>query len=159
MYEVIQKRLDGVYYRAGHTIRGLVADELTKMGKMVGFRWNTNDMKLNLYDKLRSDIKTYGIKLTPNNSATPERTNDNFKARVQAINDASPKKNTNSTIIEKVMQGFKIKTQLLPHLVVGSTCFLEDFGISGAEGNKYIYKIEHTVNNTGLDAFTEIYCV
>ena len=157
--EVIQERLDGVYYRAGHTIRGLVADELTRMGNQVGFRWNTNDMKLNLYDKLRSDIKTYGIKLTPDNSATPERTNDNFKARVQAINDASPKKNTNSTIIEKVMQGFKIKTQLLPHLQCGSTCFLEGFGMSGAEGNKYIYKIEHTVNNTGLDAFSEIYCV
>ena len=158
--EVIQERLDGVYYRAGHTIRGLVADELTRMGNQVGFRWNTNDMKLNLYDKLRSDIKTYGIKLTPDNSATPERTNDNFKARVQAINDASPKKNvSNKTLVEKTLQGFKIKTQLLPHLQCGSTCFLEGFGISGAEGNKYIYKIEHTVNNTGLDAFSEIYCV
>lgn len=158
----IQERLDGVVYRAGHTIRGLVADELSRMGKQVGFTWNTNDMKLNLYDKYRVDIKTYGIKLTPDNSATPERTNDQFKAREQAIDKESPKKNATgikATMIEKPMQGFKIRTQLLPHLQCGSTCFLKGFGITGAEGNKYIYKIEHTVNNTGLDAYTEIYCV
>ena len=158
----IQKRLDGVYYNAGHTIRGLVADELTRMGNQVGFKWNTNDMKLNLYDKYRADIKTYGIKLTPDNSATPERTNDQFKAREQVIDNATPEKDTTgvkATIKEKTMQGFKIRTQLLPHLQCGSTCFLEGFGITGAEGNKYIYKIEHTVNNTGLDCYSEVYCV
>lgn len=159
---VIQERLNGVYYRAGHTIRGLVADELTRIGNQVGFKWNTNDMKLNLYDQYRNDIKTYGIKLTPNNSATPERQNDKFKVRTKIIQKANKKKGikgVKESTIEKTNQGFKIKTQLLPHLVVGSTCFLEDFGISGADGSKYIYKIEHTVNNTGLDAFTEVYCV
>ena len=160
--KVIQKRLDGVYYRAGHTIRGLVADELTRMGNQIGFRWNTNDMTLNLYDKYRSDIKTYGIKLTPDNSATPERQDDKFKVRTQTIQKASKKKGikgVKATTINKASQGFKIRTQLLPHLQVGATCFLEDFGISGAEGNKYIYRIEHEVNNTGLSAYTEIYCV
>ena len=160
--DVIQERLDGVYYRAGHTIRGLVADELTRIGNQVGFKWNTNDMKLNLYDQYRSDIKTYGIKLTPNNSATPERQNDKFKVRTKVIQRASKKKGikgVKASTIEQTNQGFKIKTQLLPHLIVGSTCFLEGFGMSGADGSKYIYRIEHTVNNTGLDAYTEIYCV
>lgn len=158
----IQERLDNVFYSAGHTIRGLVADELTRMGNQIGFRWNTNDMTLNIYDKYRSDIKTYGIKLTPENSATPERQDDKFKARTQVIQRASKKKGIKgikATTVEKITQGFKIKTQLLPHLIVGSTCFLENFGISGAEGNKYIYKIEHEVNNTGLSCYTEIYCV
>lgn len=160
--EVIQERLDGVYYRAGHTIRGFVGDELTRMGNQCGFKWNTNDMKLNLYDKYHSDIKTYGIRLTPENSATPERQEDRFKTRNETIQKANKKKGitgVKKTTIEKQEQGFKIKTQLLPHLQCGATCFLDDFGITGAQGNKYIYKIEHTVNNTGLEAFTEIYCV
>lgn len=160
--KVIQDRLDGVYYRAGHTIRGSVGNELTRMGKQVGFKWNTNDMKLNLYDQYRSDIKTYGIKLTPDNSATPERTNDQFKARNSIIQQSMQQKEITgikATMQEKPIQGFKIRTQLLPHLQCGATCFLEDFGVSNAEGNKYIYRIEHTINNTGLDAYTEIYCV
>ena len=35
----------------------------------------------------------------------------------------------------------------------------EDFGLSGAEGSKYVYQIEHFVNNTGLEAYSLVYCV
>jgi hypothetical protein len=158
----IQERLDNTYYQAGHTIRGLVSDELTRMGNQVGFRWNTNDMTLNIYDMYRNDFKTYGIKLTPYNSSTPEGQDDKFKVRSQMIQKANKKKGIKGVkahIIDKISQGFKIQTQLLPHLQCGSTCFLEDFKIVGAEGNKYIYRIEHYVNNTGLNAYTEIFCV
>jgi hypothetical protein len=55
--------------------------------------------------------------------------------------------------------GFKIKTQLLPFLQVGSTCYLsEAFMMSGAAGNKYIYKIRHVGSNTGTECYTEIWC-
>ena len=146
----------------GFTIRGEVQKTLTMLGNRYGFNWNTNDMKLNMYDKNRNDYKPYGILLTPDNSATPERQDDKFKARTKTIQKASKKKGIKGikeTTIQKFSQGFAIKTQLLPHLACGSSCFLSGFGLSGAEGSKYIYKIEHIVNNTGLDAFSVIYCV
>ena len=158
----IQERLDNVFYRAGFTIRGNVSDTLNLIGNQCGFKWNTNDMKLNIYDKYRADIKTYGIKLTPKNSATPERLDDKFKAREKSIQNVTVTKEITGIkgeIPNKTMQGFKIQTGLAPHLQCGSTAVLEDFNITGAEGNKYIYRIEHTVNNTGLDAYTDIYCV
>lgn len=146
----------------GYTIRGDVQKTLTQLGNRCGFNWNTNDMKLNMYSKNRDDIKTYGILLTPENSSTPERQDDKFKARTKTIQKANKKKGikgSKAIKIEKQEQGFKIKTQLLPHLAIGSTCFLQDFGLSGAEGSKYIYKLEHFANNTGLEAYTLIYCV
>lgn len=162
----IQERLDNVFYGAGFTIRGNVSDTLNLIGNQCGFKWNTNDMKLNIYDQYRGDIKAYGIKLTPENSSTPERLDDRFKAREKSIQNI----NANITVTKQIngvkgnipnkpMQGFKIRTGLLPHLQCGSTAVLEDFNMTGAEGNKYIYRIEHTVNNTGLDAYTDVYCV
>lgn len=157
----IENNIKNVILRKGFSIRGDVQKTLTMLGNRCGFNWNTNDMQLNLYDKNAKDIKTYGILLTPENSSTPERQDDKFKARTKTIQRASKSKGIKGikeTTIEKTDMGFAIKTQLLPHLVCGSTCFLEGFGISGAEGSKYIYKIEHTVNNTGLDAYTVVYC-
>lgn len=157
----IQEVISNSILRKGFTVRGDVQKTLSMLGNRYGFNWNTNDMKLNMYDKNRNDIKTYGILLTPDNSSVPERQDDIFKARTKTIQQQSKKKTTKgvkANTIQKISQGFAIKTQLLPFLAVGSTCFLKDFGISGADGSKYIYKIEHTVNNTGLDAFSVIYC-
>lgn len=145
----------------GYTIRGDVQLALNQLGDWFGFYWNVNDMKFNLYDKNTDNLKTYGILLTPENSATPERQDDIFKSTVKTIQKANKKQNTKAVKaikIQKLSQGFALKTQLLPHLMCGSTCILQDFGITGASGSKYIYKIEHTVNNTGLESYSVIYC-
>ena len=159
----IEENIKKTILPKGFSIRGEVQKTLTILGDRCGFNWNTNDMKLNLYDKNRSDYKTYGILLTPDNSATPERQDDKFKARTKTIQKASKKKGikgVKATSIYKEEQGFKIRTALLPHLLVGSTCYLsEDFGISGASGNKYIYRIVLVGSNTGTEGYTEIYCV
>lgn len=159
----IEESIKNTVLPKGFTIRGDVQQTLTMLGNRCGFNWNTNDMKLNMYDKNRNDIKTYGILLTPYNSSTPERQDDYFKSRTKNIQRASKTKGikgVKATTIQKMSQGFKIKTQLLPHLACGSTCFLSpDFGFAEAEGSKYIYRIEHTVNNTGLECYSIIYCV
>ena len=128
----IQKNIQAVTLPKGFTIRGNVSNTLDLLGVRCGFNWNTNDMQLNMYDKTRSDIKTYGIKLTPDNSSTPERQDDTFKARTKTIQKASKKKGikgVKQTTVQRYDKGFLIKTQLLAHLQCGSTCFLEDFGI------------------------------
>lgn len=160
--ENIKDRLNNTMLPKGFTIRDDVQKTLTMLGNRYGFNWNTNDMKLNIYDKNCKDIKTYGILLTPENSSTPERQDDTFKTRNKVIQRASKSKGIKGIKAQKLEvfnNGFAIKTQLLPHLACGSTCYLQGFGLSGTEGNKYIYKIEHTVNNTGLDAYSVIYCV
>ena len=160
--KILQSRLYNTLLPKGYTSRGDVAITLNDLGNRCGFTWNTNDMQLNLYDKGFQDIKTYGILLTPYNSSTPERQDDKFQARTKTIQKASKKKGIKGikeTTIEKFDQGFKITTQLLPHLMVGSTCFLRDFGMADAEGNKYIYRLRHVGSNTGTNCYTEIYCV
>lgn len=146
----------------GYTAYGDVQITLNDLGNRFGFNWNTNDMKLNMYDKTLGDRKSYGIKLTPYNSSTPERQDDKFQTiteTIQRANKKQGKQGIKETTIEKFNQGFLIKTQLLPHLMVGSTCFLEGFGFADAEGSKYIYKLRHIGSNTGLECYTEIYCV
>jgi len=158
----IQSRISNATLRAGFSIRGDVAKTLTMLGNRYSFNWNTNDMQLNMYDKGKKDIKTYGILLTPDNSSTPERQDDKFKARTKVIQKASKKKSVKgvkATSIESQNSGFKIKTQLLPHLQCGATCYLKDFGLAETEGNKYIYRIRHIGSNTGTDGYSEIYCV
>lgn len=159
----VEEIIKNTVLQKGFSIRGDVQKTLSMLGDRCGFNWNTNDMKLNLYDKNRNDIKTYGILLTPDNSATPERQDDKFKARTKTIKRASKKKGikgVKATTIEKEERGFKIKTALLPYLAVGSTCYLhEDFGISDAIGDKYIYRIRLVGSNTGTEGYTEIYCV
>ena len=106
-------------------------------------------------------MKTYGIVLTPDNSSTPERQNDKFKSLVKTIENNEKKKNikgVKSIKISRISQGFKIRTQLLPHLVCGSTIYLKDFGFADAEGEKYVYKLEHHGNNYGTECYTDIYC-
>lgn len=160
--EDVIDRLQNITFCAGHAVRGQVAKELNLIGNMANFTWNTNDMKLNLYDKAKVPEKTFGIRLTPQNSATPERQNDTFKARTKVIRRASKRKGITgikAQWVEVEKQGFKIRTQLLPFLQVGATCYLSDFNMAGAEGNMYVYKVEHTANNTGLDCYTDVYCV
>lgn len=145
----------------GFTIRGDVAKALDQLGNRLGFNWNLNDMKFNIYDKNREQMKTYGIRLTPENSATPERQDDKFKTQVKTIQKANKKKGVKgvkSVKVEKISQGFLVKTQLLPFLQCGSTCYM-DFDMSDARGEKYIYKIVHHADNMGLEGYTEIYCV
>ena len=145
----------------GFTIRGDVSQALTQLGNRLGFYWNTNDMQFNIYDKNRGDMKTYGIVLTPENSATPERQDDKFKARIKTIQKANKKKKATgikATSVERITQGFKIRTQLIPHLICGSTIYLKDFGYADAEGEQYVYKIEHHGNNYGAECYTDIYC-
>ena len=146
---------------SGFTIRGSVSKALDQLGNRLGFYWNLNDMQFNIYDKNKSQMKTYGIVLTPDNSATPERQDDKFKARVKTAQENSQKKKTKgikAISITKISQGFSIKTQLLPHLVCGSTIYLKDFGFADAEGEKYVYKLEHHGNNYGTECYTVIYC-
>ena len=160
--KVLESRLFNTLLPKGYTSRGDVSKTLNDIGNRCGFTWNTNDMQLNMYDKNFQDIKTYGILLTPYNSSTPERQDDKFQARTTTIQKANKRKGIKGikeTTIEKFDQGFKIKTQLLPHLMVGSTCFLRDFDIADAEGNKYIYKLRHVGSNTGTECYTEVYCV
>lgn len=160
--DAVIERMKYVTYSAGTTIAGLVSKQLNDMGKRMNFTWNTNDMKLNIYDKMNTPTKTYGIRLTPDNSATPERQNDKFKARTKVIRKSNKRKGITGIKAEWVeveKQGFKIRTQLLPFLQVGATCFLADFGMAEAEGSKYVYRIEHTVNNTGTECYTDVYCV
>lgn len=158
--ENVKKRIEGAVLAQGFTVRGEVAQILNMLGNTFGFNWNTNDMKLNLYDKNRQDIKTYGIVLNPDNSSTPERQDDKFKARTKTIKKASKStKGIKETTIEKYERGYKIKTMLLPHLQCGATCYLEGFEMSGAEGEKYIYRIHHVGSNTGTECYTEVYCV
>lgn len=145
----------------GYTIRGDVSKALNDLGNRCGFNWNMNDMKFNIYDKSRSDIKTYGVVLTPENSATPERQDDKFKARVKTIQKASKKKGikgAKASNIVRLSQGFKIRTQLLPHLACGGTVYLKDFGFADASGEQYVYKLEHHGNNYGTECYTDIYC-
>lgn len=158
--ENVKKRIEGSVLAQGFTVRGEVAQILNMLGDVFGFNWNTNDMKLNLYDKNRQDIKTYGVVLTPENSSTPERQDDKFKARTKTIKKATKTtKGVKATTIEKSERGYKIKTMLLPFLQCGSTCYLQDFEMSGAEGEKYIYRLRHVGSNTGTECYTEVYCV
>lgn len=150
----------------GYSVKGDVSKTLDALGKRFNFNWNTNDMKFNLYDKNRKDIKTYGIVLTPDNSSTPERQDDRFKTRIQNLQKQAKTKNikgAKATQDDNIAQGFMIKTQLLPFLQCGSTCRLGNdkskFGIAGAEGDKYIYRIHHIGNNYGTECYSEIYCV
>jgi hypothetical protein len=161
----IMERIQGTTLTKGFTSRGNVSKVLDLLGNRYNFNWNTNDMQLNIYDKNRNDIKTYGIVLTPHNSSTPERQDDKFKSKVTTIQRANKKKGikgVKSVEVERLSQGFKIKTQLLPFLQCGATCHLgkddDTFGISGAEGDKYIYRIHHIGNNYGTDCYTEIFC-
>ena len=145
----------------GFTIRGDVSKTLTQLGDRLGFYWNLNDMQFNIYDKKKSQMKTYGIVLTPDNSATPERQDDKFKARVKTVQKANKKKGIKgikATTITKISQGFKIRTQLIPHLACGSTIYLKNFGYADADGEKYVYKLEHHGNNYGAECYTDIYC-
>lgn len=160
--DTVKKRIEGAVLPIGFTIYGEVANTLTMLGDNFGFNWNTNDMKLNLYDKERKDIKTYGVVLTPFNSSTPERQDDKFKARTKTIRKASKKKGIKGikqTTIQKEERGYMIKTMLLPHLQCGSTCYLQEFGMPDAEGEKYVYRIRHVGSNTGTDGYSEVYCV
>jgi len=157
----LDERIKSVTLSNGFTCRGEVSKVLDQLGNRCGFNWNTNDMQLNLYDKNKTDIKTYGIKLTPENTATPERQDDKFKSRVKTIQKASKKKGikgVKAITVEKISQGFMCRTQLLPFLQCGSTCYM-DFEMSDAKGEKYIYKIHHVGDNTGTECYTEIYCV
>ena len=159
------KLLEKTTLTKGLTCRGDVAQILNLLGNRLGFNWNTNDMKFNIYSKQRDDFKRYGVTLTPHNSSTPERQDDRFKSRVKTLQKANKKKGVKgakSVEITRITQGFKIKTQLLPFLQCGSTCRLgadnDSFGISGAEGDKYIYRIHHIGNNYGADCYTEVFC-
>jgi len=152
---------ENVTLPTGYTIRGDVTKTLNQLGDRLGFYWNTNDMQFNIYDKNRGQMKTYGLILTPDNSSTPERQNDKFQSQVKTIQKASKKKGikgVKAINIVKYQQGFKIKTQLVPHLVCGSTIYLKDFGLADASGEKYVYKLRHVGNNTGTECYTEIYC-
>ena len=145
----------------GFTVRGDVSKALDQLGTRLGFYWNLNDMRFNIYDKNRGQMKTYGLVLTPDNSSTPERQDDRFKGRVKTIQKASKKKGIKglkAVSVEKINSGFLIKTKLVPFLQCGSTIYLKDFGISDASGEKYVYKLRHVGNNTGVDAYSEIYC-
>ncbi len=155
-------KYEDVELPAGYTIRGDVSTALNDLGKRCGFKWNTNDMKFNIYAANRDDIKTYGVILTPDNSSTPERQDDTFKTRVEVIQQASKKKGIKgikATHIEKTEKGYMLKTQLLPFMQIGSTCRLQDFGLAGADGDKYVYKLHHVGNNYGTECYTELYCV
>lgn len=157
----IQKNIQAVTLPKGFSIRGDVSNTLDLLGKRCGFNWNTNDMQLNMYDKNRNDIKTYGIELNPDNSSTPERQDDKFKARTKTMQKASKKKGikgVKAVQVQKISQGFLVRTQLLPHLQCGATCYM-NFEMSDAKGEKYIYKIHHFGSNTGTECYTEIYCV
>lgn len=145
----------------GFTIRGDVSKALTDLGNRLGFYWNLNDMKFNIYDKNRGQMKTYGIVLTPDNSSTPERQDDKFKSQVKTVQRASKKKGIKgikAVSVTRQKQGFMIKTQLVPHLMCGSTIYLDKFGIADAQGEKYVYKLRHVGSNTGTECYTEIYC-
>lgn len=144
----------------GFTIRGDVSKALDELGKQIGFTWNCNDMKFNIYAKGKDDMKRYGIVLTPDNSGTPERQDDKFKyinEVIQKTKDKKGKEKEKKVKVERISQGFKIQTELVPHLVCGSTCYLKDFNMADADGSKYVYKIKHVGSNTGTDAYTEIY--
>lgn len=146
---------------AGFVIDGNVQKALDILGERLGFYWNTNDMQFNLYDKTCSNYKTYGIILTPENSATPERQDDKFKKDTKVLQRANKKQGKEGVkeyTISRVKQGFMIETMLLPFLQVGSTCRL-DFPMADAQGDKYIYKIIHSGNNYGTQATTQVFCV
>ena len=146
---------------AGYSIRGDVAKALDNLGNRLGFYWNVNDMKFNIYDRQRSQFKTYGITLNGDNSGTPERQDDVFKGRTKTIQKASKKKGikgVKAKWVEVQRQGFKITTQLLPFLQCGSTCYC-DFDMADVKGEKYIYKIVHKGSNTGTECSTDVYCL
>lgn len=158
----IEDTLKKSHIKKGFTSRGEVSKTLDTLGNHFGFTWNTNDMKMNIYGKKHTDTKTYGILLTPENSATPERQDDKFKARTKTVQKANKKKNikgVKATTIQKEERGFMVRTQLLPYLQVGSTCILRNFGMNDADGTKYIYKLKHVGSNTGELCYTEVYCV
>ena len=153
-------KIKSVIKPAGYTIRGNVYKTLLALGNELGFNCNYNDMQFNIYDKRCSDMKTYGIILTPENSNTPERQSDKFKTTSKVVQKKSKEKGLPKIThynITRIKQGFKIETMLLPFLQVGSTCYL-DFDLADARGSKYIYKIEHKGSNTGTDCTTTIYC-
>ena len=146
---------------AGFSIDGNVGKALDELGKRLGFTWNINDMQFNLYDKTLSFYRPYGIVLTPQNSATPQRQDDKFKKDSKVIQKANKKQGKESVkeyTISRQKQGFMIETMLLPFLQVGSTCRL-DFPMADAQGDKYIYKIIHSGNNYGTQATTQVFCV
>lgn len=145
-------KINHIRLAKGTTIKGDVSKTLNWLGDLLGFYWNINDMTFNLYDKSCKDIKTYGILLNPDNSATPVRQDDKFKK------ETAERQGSKSTVVKRVGQGFMIETMLLPFLQVGSTCRLE-FDMADAVGDKYIYKIVHQGNNYGTESTTQVYCV
>lgn len=152
MAELEHKDIMGMQYREKSV------KVLNGLADLLGFKWQITNGIFNLYTEKEPE-KHYGIVLNSSNSSTPERQNDKFKVTSKTIQKANKKKGikgVKETSVEKIYNGYMIKTKLLPWLNPGTYC-LCDFGI--LQGVKKIYKVRHRGNNYGTVAETEVYVV
>lgn len=151
--ELEHKDIMGMQYRKKSV------EVMNGLAQLLDFKWQITNGVFNLYTDKEPE-KPYGIVLNGNNSSTPERQNDKFKVTSKTIQKANKKKGIKGikkTSVEKIYNGFMIKTRLLPFLNPGTYCQC-DFG-KILQGVKKIYKVIHRGNNYGTVAETEVYVV
>lgn len=151
--ELEHKEIMGMMYRKK------TVEVLNGLAELLGFKWQITNGVFNLYTDEMPE-QPYGIVLNSNNSSTPERQNDKFKVTSKTIQKANKKKGikgVKKTSVEKIYNGYMIKTRLLPFLNPGTYCQC-DFG-KILQGVKKIYKVRHRGNNYGTVAETEVYVV
>ena len=143
--------------KKNYTARGKTVNVLNHLASMLDFNWCvTNDVFYLFTDEVPA--QPYGILLNSGNSSTPERQNDKFKVKTTTIQRANKKKGIagkKQVSVQKIDNGYMIRTELLPFLNPGVFCGC-DFG-ELLQGTKFIYKVRHRGNNYGTVATTEVY--
>ena len=85
--------------------------------------------------------------------------NDKFKTKktvLQKKNKKKGKAGITKTEVIKTKMGYMIETRLLPFLNPGYFCYCD---FSFLKGTKFIYKVQHTGNNYGVNCSTKIWVV
>lgn len=141
-----------------YSARGKSAAIMNYLAKINGFKWTIMNGFFEAYTG-KMPSQPYGIMLDGFNSATPEKQEDKFKTTDEVLVKANKKKGIEGkkkTTITKVGMGYMIETKLLPFLNPGIFAYC-DFDI--LRGTKFIYKVQHTGNNYGVNCSTKVWVV
>lgn len=137
-----------------YSARGKSTTIMDYIASINGFKWTVMNGLFEAYTGEKPS-QPYGIILDGYNSSTPERQEDKFKTTNKNLKSKNKKKGAEYKI-EKIERGYMIETTLIPFLNPGYFVFC-DFDI--LQGVKFIYKVQHTGNNYGVNCSTKIWVV
>lgn len=138
--------------------RGKSAAVMNYLANLNGFKWTIMNGLFEAYTG-NAPEQPYGIMLDGFNSSTPERQDDKFKTKntvLQKKNKKQGKAGITKTEVIKTEMGYMIETRLLPFLNPGYFCYCD---FSFLKGTKFIYKVQHTGNNYGVNCSSKIWVV